>query len=154
MTGQPISSPAAGGATPGLRSRISRPLAPASAFFGRHQSTSVVVGFVLLGILLPVIVLFPPFTGFGTQKDWVQGFTDAGIFVLLAIGLNGVVGWAGLLDLGYAAFFAIGAYTYAYGASDFTGLHIPFWIMLPIGAFVASTFGVLLGAPTLRLRGD
>ena len=49
------------------------------------------------------------------------------MFVLLAIGLNVVVGLAGLLDLGYAAFFAIGAYTYAYGASGFTGLDIPFW---------------------------
>jgi len=65
-----------------------------------------------------------------------------------------VVGMAGLLDLGYAAFFAIGAYTYAYGSSSFTGLDIPFWLMLPIGAFVAALFGILLGAPTLRLRGD
>jgi ABC-type branched-subunit amino acid transport system permease subunit len=61
---------------------------------------------------------------------------------------------AGLLDLGYAAFFAIGAYAYAYGSSSFTGLDIPFWLMLPIGALVAALFGILLGAPTLRLRGD
>ena len=151
MTGQPLTTPVAG---PGLRGRIAGPLAPVSGFFGRHQSLTIVVGFALVGILLPIIVLFPPFSGFGTQKDWVQGYTDAGIFVLLAIGLNVVVGWAGLLDLGYAAFFAIGAYTYAYGASGFTGLHIPFWFMLPVGAIVAATFGVLLGAPTLRLRGD
>jgi ABC-type branched-subunit amino acid transport system permease subunit len=65
-----------------------------------------------------------------------------------------VVGFAGLLDLGYAAFFAIGAYTYAYSASGFTGLSIPFWPMLLVGALVAAIFGVLLGAPTLRLRGD
>ena len=91
---------------------------------------------------------------FGTQKDWVGGFADAGVFVLLAMGLNVVVGLAGLLDLGYAAFFAIGAYTYAYGASSFTGLHIPFWPMLFVGAFIAAVFGLLLGAPTLRLRGD
>ena len=76
------------------------------------------------------------------------------MFVLLALGLNVVVGFAGLLDLGYAAFFAIGAYTYAYGASGFTGLSIPFWPMLLVGALVAAVFGVLLGAPTLRLRGD
>ena len=80
---------------------------------------------------LPQIVLLPAFNGFGTQKDFVGGFADAGVFVLLAVGLNVVVGLAGLLDLGYAAFFAIGAYTYAYGASDFSGLNIPFWIMLP-----------------------
>ena len=61
---------------------------------------------------------------------------------------------AGLLDLGYAAFFAIGAYAYAYGASSFTGLDIPFWIMLLLGALIAAVFGILLGAPTLRLRGD
>ena len=77
------------------------------------------------------------------------------MFVLLALGLNIVVGLAGLLDLGYAAFFAIGAYAYAYGASPFSGLHLPFLPMLLIvGALVAATFGVLLGAPTLRLRGD
>ncbi len=87
-------------------------------------------------------------------SSWVNGFTNAGVFVLLAIGLNIVVGLAGLLDLGYAAFFAIGAYTYAYAASPFTGLQIPFWPMLVIGALVAAIFGILLGAPTLRLRGD
>jgi ABC-type branched-subunit amino acid transport system permease subunit len=65
-----------------------------------------------------------------------------------------VVGLAGLLDLGYAAFFAIGAYAYAYGASPYSGQHFPFLIMLGVGALVAATFGVLLGAPTLRLRGD
>src|SRR6185437_3529198 len=91
---------------------------------------------------------------FATQKDWVGSFADAGVFVLLALGLNVVVGLAGLLDLGYAAFFAIGAYTFAYGASGYTGLDIPFWPMLLVGAFVAAVFGLLLGAPTLRLRGD
>jgi len=65
-----------------------------------------------------------------------------------------VVGLAGLLDLGYAAFFAIGAYTYAYGASPFAGTHFPFWPILLVGALVAAVFGILLGAPTLRLRGD
>jgi ABC-type branched-subunit amino acid transport system permease subunit len=84
----------------------------------------------------------------------MNGFSNAGVFVLLAIGLNIVVGLAGLLDLGYAAFFAIGAYTYAYGSSPFSGVHAPFILMLLLGALVAATFGVLLGAPTLRLRGD
>jgi ABC-type branched-subunit amino acid transport system permease subunit len=91
-----------------------------------------------------------------------------GVFVLLALGLNLVVGVAGLLDLGYAAFFAIGAYAYAYAASPFgneiIGIDVAallgdaagliFWPMLIIGALVAATFGILLGAPTLRLRGD
>jgi ABC-type branched-subunit amino acid transport system permease subunit len=123
-------------------------------YLGRHQSQSIVLGLAITAALLPLIVLLPPLSGFGTQKDWVGGFADAGVFVLLAIGLNVVVGLAGLLDLGYAAFFAIGAYTYAYGASSFTGLDIPFWPMLLVGAIVAAMFGVLLGAPTLRLRGD
>ena len=121
---------------------------------GRHQSLSIVIGLALFATALPFIVLLPPLNGFGTQKDFIGGFADAGVFVLLAIGLNVVVGFAGLLDLGYAAFFAIGAYTYAYGASPFSGLDIPFWPMLLVGAIVAAMFGVLLGAPTLRLRGD
>jgi ABC-type branched-subunit amino acid transport system permease subunit len=123
-------------------------------FLGRHQSLSVLVGAIIVTAILPFIALLPPFSGFGTQKDWVGGFADAGVYVLLALGLNVVVGFAGLLDLGYAAFFAIGAYTYAYAASGFTGLDVPFWIMLLIGAAVAAVFGLLLGAPTLRLRGD
>ncbi len=121
---------------------------------GHHQSLTILVGLALVGALLPLISAVPPFSGFGTQKDWVGGFADAGVFVLLAVGLNVVVGFAGLLDLGYAAFFAIGAYTYAYGASTFTGLQTPFWIMLVAGAVVAAVFGITLGAPTLRLRGD
>ena len=84
----------------------------------------------------------------------MDGFTIAGIFVLLALGLNIVVGMSGLLDLGYAAFFAIGAYTYAFAASSFTHIDVPFWPMLLVGAGIAAIFGILLGAPTLRLRGD
>ncbi len=122
--------------------------------FRRHQSFSVVVGMAIVTTLLPFIILLPPFNGFGTQKDFIDGFAAAGVFVLLALGLNVVVGLAGLLDLGYAAFFAIGAYTYAYGASPFSGQHIAFWPMLILGAIIAALFGILLGAPTLRLRGD
>jgi branched-chain amino acid transport system permease protein len=73
---------------------------------------------------------------------------------MLALGLNIVVGFAGLLDLGYVAFFAVGAYLYALLASPQFDLHLPFWTLLPLGALVACMFGVLLGAPTLRLRGD
>jgi len=124
------------------------------SFFGRHQSLSILVIVIVIAIILPVLALVPPFSGFGTQKDWVAGFAQAGVFVLLALGLNVVVGFAGLLDLGYAAFFAIGAYTFAYAASGWTGLDIAFWPMLLVGAVVAAVFGVLLGAPTLRLRGD
>ena len=79
---------------------------------------------------------------------------DASTFVILALGLNIVVGFAGLLDLGYAAFFAIGSYSYAMLASPQFGIHLPFWAMLFIASAIAAIFGILLGAPTLRLRGD
>ena len=84
-----------------------------------------------------------------------------GIFIILALGLNVVVGFAGLLDLGYAAFFAIGAYTAAFLTSPSSellkALHaqpVDFWIAMPVSAAVAAAFGIILGAPTLRLRGD
>jgi branched-chain amino acid transport system permease protein len=123
-------------------------------FAEQHRSITIIVGMALVGALLPLLVLVPPFSFFQGQSVWLSGFSNAGTFVLLALGLNIVVGLSGLLDLGYAAFFAIGAYAYAYGASPFSGNHVPFLIMLIVGALVAATFGVLLGAPTLRLRGD
>jgi len=86
--------------------------------------------------------------------SFINFLTDAGAFVLLALGLNIVIGFAGLLDLGYAAFFAIGSYSFAMLASPQFGIHIPFFVMLPVAAIIAALFGVLLGAPTLRLRGD
>jgi ABC-type branched-subunit amino acid transport system permease subunit len=130
--------------------------ARASEFGGRHRSISVIVGMAIVASILPLIVLLPPFSGFSTQTIWLDGFTNAGVFVLLALGLNIVVGLSGLLDLGYAAFFAIGAYVMAYAGSPF-GAEGPgslFWPMLLVGAGVAAAFGILLGAPTLRLRGD
>ena len=134
----------------------------------RHRSMSIIVGMAIVAAVLPVLAAVPPFSSFQTQNAWIDGFTNAGVFVMLALGLNLVVGVAGLLDLGYAAFFAIGAYAYAYAASPFgneiLGIDIAallgdaagliFWPMLIIGALVAATFGILLGAPTLRLRGD
>jgi branched-chain amino acid transport system permease protein len=89
------------------------------------------------------------------------------LYVMLALGLNIVVGYAGLLDLGYVAFYAVGAYMYALLASPHLaenfefiaemfpdGLHNSIWLVVPLGAALAAFFGVLLGAPTLRLRGD
>jgi len=137
-----------------IRSRAKPVTGPAGTYLHAHQSLTVVVGMAAATTLLPLIILLPPFSGFSGQTGWVQGFASAGIFVLLALGLNVVIGLAGLLDLGYAAFFAIGAYTYAYGASPFAGTHFPFWPILLVGALVAAVFGILLGAPTLRLRGD
>jgi branched-chain amino acid transport system permease protein len=85
---------------------------------------------------------------------WVRITNLAILFVLLSLGLNIVVGFAGLLDLGYIAFYAVGAYTYALLASPHFNLHLPFWVILPIGAAIACLFGVMLGTPTLKLRGD
>ena len=98
---------------------------------------------------------------------WVRIADTALLYVLLAIGLNIVVGYAGLLDLGYVAFFAVGAYMYALLASPHLtqtfpmiasmfpqGLHTSIWLVIPLAAGTAAFFGVLLGAPTLKLRGD
>jgi branched-chain amino acid transport system permease protein len=98
---------------------------------------------------------------------WVRIADMALLYVLLAIGLNIIVGYAGLLDLGYVAFFAVGAYLFALLASPHLtesfpalasafpgGLHITIWVALPLAAGVAALFGILLGAPTLKLRGD
>jgi len=128
----------------GFRSRV-------ADFSSRHRSLSVIIGMVIVATLLPIIVLLPPFNSFSGQAVWMDGFTIAGIFVLLALGLNIVVGMSGLLDLGYAAFFAIGAYTYAFAASSFTHIDVPFWPMILIGAGIAAIFGILLGiaVPTL-----
>jgi branched-chain amino acid transport system permease protein len=87
-------------------------------------------------------------------RTWVRIVDVALLFIMLALGLNIVVGYAGLLDLGYIAFFAVGAYSYALLASPQFDIHWSFLVLLPLGALVAAVFGVLLGAPTLRLRGD
>ena len=87
-------------------------------------------------------------------RAWVRIIDVALLFVMLALGLNIVVGFAGLLDLGYIAFFAVGAYAYALLASPQFGIHGSFLVLLPLGAMVAAVFGIILGAPTLKLRGD
>ena len=98
---------------------------------------------------------------------WVRIIDIALLYVLLALGLNIVVGFAGLLDLGYVAFYAVGAYMFGLLASPHltdtfpaiaamfpNGLHTPWWVIIPLGAVLAGAAGVLLGAPTLKLRGD
>lgn len=82
---------------------------------------------------------------------YIDVLTLAGIYMVLALGLNIVVGMSGLLDLGYVAFYALGAYCYALLS---TKVGVSFWLALPLGALLASLFGVLLGIITLRLRGD
>ncbi len=106
----------------------------------------------VLAIAAALIVL--PFVLQLGGTAWVRIANFAILYTLLALGLNIVVGFAGLLDLGYIAFYAVGAYVYALLASPHFGLHLPFWIILPLGAALAALFGLLLGAPTLKLRGD
>ena len=117
----------------------------------KRDKRSAWLAFVLLGLLLAFL---PFLVDAGLGRSWVRILDFALLYMMLALGLNIVVGYAGLLDLGYIAFYAVGAYLYALLASPQFGLHLPFWLLLPLGALVAGLFGVLLGAPTLRLRGD
>ena len=119
-------------------------------FDTRSKPWLIWVGFALIGIALAVL----PFALTQVGTTWVRITNYAILYILLALGLNIVVGFAGLLDLGYIAFYAVGAYVYALLASPQFGLHLPFWVILPIGAAVAALFGAMLGAPTLKLRGD
>lgn len=98
-----------------------------------------------LGALLPLLT---------SNTFVIRVAGNVALLGTLALGLNVVVGYAGLLDLGFIAFYGIGAYTYAYLSSDFTGLHLPTWATLIIIAVVSALFGLLLGLPSLRLIGD
>jgi branched-chain amino acid transport system permease protein len=104
--------------------------------------------------LAALLLALPFLTDWMAGRAWVRIAAFALLYIMLALGLNIVVGYAGLLDLGYVAFFAVGAYLYALLASPHFNIHVPFWALLPACAVVACFFGVLLGAPTLRLRGD
>lgn len=103
---------------------------------------------------LGVLLLALPFLANAIGPAWVRTLNFALLYVMLALGLNVVVGVAGLLDLGYIAFYAVGAYTWALLASPHLGIHLPFWVLLPLGAFLAALAGLLLGTPVLKLRGD
>jgi len=121
------------------------------------------LAFITTGIGLLLLPLFMQELGSG----WVRIVALAMLYVLLALGLNIVVGYAGLLDLGFVAFYAVGAYMYALLASPHLaetfaviaqhfpqGLHTPIWMVIPLGAALAAVFGILLGIPVLKLRGD
>ena len=135
--------------------------------FGKYAQPAA---FLIAGLLVPTIVTNIP----TLEERWMPLTTMVlcAIFVLFTLGLNIVVGYAGLLDLGYVAFFLFGAYTAAWLMSDFffhidpgihiwsaavptaPGINISFWIVLPIAALVAAIAGVIIGAPTLRLKSD
>jgi branched-chain amino acid transport system permease protein len=121
------------------------------------------VTYLAAGVALLVLPLIAQLFG----NAWVRIIDIALLYVLLALGLNIVVGFAGLLDLGYVAFYAVGAYMFGLLASPQltetfpaiaamfpNGLHTPWWVVIPLGAVLAGSAGVLLGAPTLKLRGD
>ena len=121
------------------------------------------VNWILGAIALLVLPLILQYFG----NAWVRIADLALLYVLLALGLNIVVGYAGLLDLGYVAFYAVGAYLFALMASPHladnfaafaamfpNGLHTSLWLVIPVAALLAAFFGALLGAPTLKLRGD
>ena len=127
----------------------------------QQQKRLLVMLIAAAGLLILPLVL----QTFGNA--WVRICCMALLFVLLSLGLNIVVGYAGLLDLGYVAFFAIGAYMFGLMASPHltktfpmiatmfpNGMHTPLWLVIPLAAGLAGMFGILLGAPTLRLRGD
>ena len=135
--------------TPWLARRASRPARVVPAW--RHTfvkwSIPATIGFV---IAYPLIIFFTLGTN-GGQK-WIDSFgVQILIYVMLGWGLNIVVGLAGLLDLGYVAFYAVGAYSYALLAKTFG---FSFWILLPLAGVLSSFWGILLGFPVLRLRGD
>ncbi len=106
---------------------------------------------VYTGLGLLVLILIPHLL---ESNYWIRIAGNAGLWIMLALGLNVVAGFAGLLDLGYIAFFAIGGYTYGLLASGHWGIHLPFWAVAPICVAVSSAFGWLLGATSIRLRGD
>jgi len=127
------------------------------------DKTKQLLVFALAAVALLALPLFAAQFGQG----WVRIMALALLYVMLALGLNIVVGYAGLLDLGYVAFYAVGAYLYALVASPHltdnfeslkaaypNGMHFPIWAVVPIAAAVAAVCGMLLGAPTLKLRGD
>jgi len=122
---------------------------------------------LIVFLIAAVALMALPLVAAQFGQGWVRIMALALLYVLLALGLNIVVGYAGLLDLGYVAFYAVGAYMFALLASPHltdnfpwikeafpNGLHTPIWMVIPLAAGLAGLFGVVLGAPTLKLRGD
>jgi branched-chain amino acid transport system permease protein len=120
---------------------------------------------IFLALALGLLLL--PLAVQSIGAGWVRILALAMLYVLLALGLNIVVGYAGLLDLGFVAFYAVGAYMYALMASPHLletfeslaqsfpqGLHTPIWLVIPLAAGLAALAGALLGLPVLKLRGD
>jgi branched-chain amino acid transport system permease protein len=141
-----------------------QPIEPSTTLIPEKNTTKTLT----VGIVTAIVVATLPFIVGATGGNyWVRVLDFAMLYVMLALGLNVVVGFAGLLDLGYIAFYAVGAYVaalltsphlttqFAWIAHMFpNGLHTPYWIVVPVAAGLAAFAGIVLGAPTLRLRGD
>ncbi|MBN3802222.1 ABC transporter ATP-binding protein [Paraburkholderia sp. Ac-20336] len=141
-----------------------QPIEPSTTLIPEKNLTKTLA----IGVVTAILVIAAPMIiGAAGGNYWVRVLDFAMLYVMLALGLNVVVGFAGLLDLGYIAFYAIGAYTAALLSSPHlstqfdwiahlapNGIHMPIWIIVPIAMALAAVFGILLGAPTLRLRGD
>jgi len=110
---------------------------------GGTLETFALVAIVAFAVAMPVL----PFA----ERNLIDRATLILIYILLATGLNITVGLAGLLDLGYVAFYAVGAYSYALITQDFG---LSFWAAVPLAGLIAAAFGLMLGLPVLRLRGD
>ncbi len=124
------------------------------ALIGAARTVSGPTGNLLVYAVLGAVVLSLPWIDRAANLQLLNAIIPVFVFILLALGLNIVVGYAGLLDLGYAAFFAIGAYTTGMLSSPHLGINLNFWLVVWIAAAVAAVAGLILGAPTLPLRGD
>jgi branched-chain amino acid transport system permease protein len=135
---------------PRLRRRAMRPAVTTPSAWRNFVGQWFVPFGIAFVAAYPVLVLAT--AGFSRSVKWIDNFgIQILIYVMLGWGLNIVVGLAGLLDLGYVAFYAVGAYSYALLAKT---LGLSFWVLLPVAGILASFWGVLLGFPVLRLRGD
>ena len=135
-----------------LGSRRQRPrLAMLDRLDESQRDWILLAGLVLIGVLYPILIRLVPSS---VPLPGVNNVIVMAYYAILALGLNIVVGFAGLLDLGYVAFFVIGAYTTAFLASPHFNVHIIWWIVVWVAVVAAALSGILLGAPTLRLRGD
>lgn len=120
-----------------------------AASLTKEKPKGRLAAFLVLAVVVALVIITPFLPNYHIRV--VNGLL---IYILLGIGLNIVIGYAGLLDLGFVAFYAVGAYTYALLASPQFDLHLPFFAILFIAVFLGAMMGILLGIPVLKLRGD